>query len=157
MIELKTNFSVDSEPGGVTLRKVKLKDKEAMISTIKQRKLPLVLISDSFAPFSILLSAAYTFIDYKKGLAIAKDLPMQFMLNLTGTHQLSKAVEAASPRSDSAYLIEMKFDAAANLDAESLEGLYCEVDFSMDFSKTEALAIFSARAEGRNWKYKKSV
>ncbi len=157
MIELKTNFSIDGELGSVTLRKIKLKDKDAMISAIKQRKLPLVLISDGFAPFSILLSAAYTFIDYKKGLAIAKDLPMQFMLNLTGTHQLSKAVEAASPRSDSAYLMEMKFAATANSNVELLEGLYYELDFSMDFSKTEALTIFSARAEGRNWKYKKPV
>jgi hypothetical protein len=147
--QLTVRYTVDGREAVVTVKRVRLRDKEKAFATLKSLKLPVAMVSDGFPVSSVMVSAAYTLMDLERGMAIAKDAAMQFMLNLTGTHQLSRAIELSSPVGDTAYVVDMGGKHG------DLDALCEDLDLSLEISKPELVKIFAARAEGRNWKYKK--
>ncbi|WP_449463493.1 hypothetical protein PQ610_03395 [Tardisphaera miroshnichenkoae] len=143
-------INVDGEDHVVSLVKARIPKVDDFMSTLKQKKIPVALVDSSYAPQSILVAAAYTLIDIKRGTGIAKDPVMQFALNLTGTHQLSKALEKVYPRSDVGYLVGM------DADLGELNGLYEPLELEGISFDAHVVEMFSARANGVNWKYRKS-
>ncbi len=143
-------LSVDGEEHTVSLVKAKIQRVDEFMSLLKEKKVPVALVDSGYAPQSILVAAAYTLIDIKRGTGIAKDPVMQFALNLTGTHQLSKALEKVYPRGEVGYLVGM------DADLGELNGLYEALELEGISFDAHLVDMFLARANGINWKYRKS-
>ncbi len=142
--------TVDGEDHTVSLVKARIPKVDELMSFLKEKKISVALVDSAYAPQSILVAAAYTLIDTKRGTGIAKDPIMQFALNLTGTHQLSKALEKVYPRDEVGYLVGM------DADLEELNGLYEALELEGISFDAHVVEMVSARANGVNWKYRKS-
>lgn len=150
MDRILVRVNVDGEIHIVALLRARISDLDDLMRKLKERKILVVLVKDAFSPYSIITAAAYTLTDIRRSTGIAKDPVMQFALNLTGTHQLSKALDMIYPQGDVAYLVGI--DNAF----EELSGLYQPLELNGVPFDDHVVDMFSARANGINWKYKKS-
>ncbi len=142
--------NVDGEGHTVSLAKARIPKIDEFMNFLKEKRIPIALVDLAYTPQSILIAAVYTLIDIKRGTGIAKDPVMQFALNLTGTHQLSKALEKVYPRGGIGYLVGM------DTDLKELNGLYDALELEGISFDAHVVEMFSARANGVNWKYRKN-